>query len=132
MPDERMELMCDYMTWVGKERQAKCDQAHNMGHCTQQPTLAPHQMDSLVRMFINIAKSRKQLYGSISFTQQDWFTVRHAFNLRFGGKTKTSVLECAKRRGRYKYVIALFRERCKAAKEEQPDLGEEYWHWIRV
>lgn len=34
------------------------------------------------------------------------------------------VLECAMESERYKYVIGLFRERCKAAKEEQADLGE--------
>lgn len=42
------------------------------------------------------------------------------------------VLECAMESERYKYVIALFRERCKAAKEGQPELGEEYWHWMEV
>lgn len=133
MPDERMELMCEYLTRVGKEKQAQCNQIYNHVHCTQHPTLPPDQMDTLVRTLIQKTKSRKQLYdNNISFTRHDWRTISRYFNLRFAGSTKWRVLECAMRKERYKYLIALVRERCKAAKEEQPEMGEEYWHWMEV
>ncbi|KAL9133638.1 MAG: hypothetical protein Q9175_005179 [Cornicularia normoerica] len=132
MPDSRMELMCEYLTRAGKEKQAQCAQAHNHSHCAQQLALSSRQMEFIVELLVNISKARGRLYGAMTFSRQDWSAITATFNENFGGKTKLSVLECAMRNARYKYVTSVFRERCKVAKEEQPELGEEYWHWMEV
>ena len=133
MPDERIELICQYLTRASQEKQLHCDQAHKYARCTRQPTLLPHEMEFFVRFLVKYIKARGQLYSSnIIFTRRDWNTTRQAFNSKFKEDTNLSVLECAMRKERYKYVIALFRERCETAKEEQPELGEEYWHWMDV
>ena len=132
MPDERMELMCQHLHQAGKEKQVQDNHLHNHSPCTQHSVLPPDQMNSLINLLIMIIKSRNQLYGNISFSRHDWNAITHAINKGYGGNTRTSVLECAIRTERYKYVITLFRERCKVAKEEQPELGEEYWHWMEV
>ncbi|CAF9905452.1 MAG: hypothetical protein ALECFALPRED_000622 [Alectoria fallacina] len=110
MPDERMELMCQYLAQAGKEKQAQDNHSRNNSHCTQHCVLPPDQMNSLVNLLTKIIKSRHQLYGNISFSRHDWNAITHAINKRYGGNTRSSVLECAMRAERYKYVIALFRE----------------------
>ena len=90
-------------------------------------------MDSLVALVVGVIEARGLLYDDdISLSRYDWAAIGHAFDKQFGEKTKLSVLECAMEKKRYRYVIALFRQRCKTAKEQQPEMGEEYWHWMDV
>ncbi len=133
MPDERMELICQYLTRAGQEKPVDSHQSHKHARCIQ-PTLLSHEMEFLVEIIVKCIKARGQLYTSnvIIFTLPDWNMIRQVFSSKFEQETNLSVLECAMRRERYKYVIALFRARCETAKEEQPELGEEYWHWMEV
>ena len=89
-------------------------------------------MDILVRILIEIVTCRKQLYSSITFARHDWRYIVDIFSHQFKVNTKPSTLECAMRKERHEYVIALFRERCKVAQEEQPEMGAEYRHWMEV
>ena len=131
MPDERMELICQYLTRAGQEKQVDSHHSHKHARCIQ-PTLLSHEMEFFVELIVGSIKARGQLYSrDIIFTLHDWNIIRQVFSRKFED-TNLSVLECAMRRERYKYVIALFRERCRTAKEEQPELGEEYWHWMEV
>lgn len=128
-----MELMCQYLARVGQEKQAQHDQARHRRHCSQQAALLPSQMESLVALVVESIEARGLLYDdNISLPRYDWAAIRHAFNIEFKEDTNLSVLKCAMRKERYKYVIALFRQRCKTAKEKQPEMGEEYWHWMEI
>ena len=134
MPTARMELMCSYLTRIGKDKAAKSDEAYHKchNHCAQQPTLSEYQMDTLVGIIASVLRRRQGLYGDIDISRQDWNAIGVAYNKEIGGKTNLTVLQCAVEKQRYKYVIAVFRERCKLAEEAQPELGEEYWHWLEV
>ena len=83
-------------------------------------------MQSLIDTIISVKKARGRLYSAKpTVSWRDWNVVGRAFNEKFGGTVKVDVLECAIWRERYRYEIALFRERCRVAKEEQQELGEE-------
>ena len=85
-------------------------------------------MRALIGLLISVKKERRKLYSNdIDTSRRGWNAVRRAFNKTFGGDTRVSVLECAIRRERHNYEIALFREQCKVVKEEDPEFSEEYW-----
>ena len=134
MPTERMELMCSYLTRVGKERAANSVKAYRQSHrhCARQVTLSESQMDTLVEKIVSVLRGRGGIYGDIDISSWDWDAICAAYNKEIGGKTNVNVLRCAVVTHRYKYVVAIFRERCKLAAEAQPELGEEYWHWLEV
>ena len=134
MPTARMELMCSYLTRIGKEKTAKNDEAYHQSHrhCTQHLTLSESQMDILVEKIVSVLKRRGKLYGDLDISRGDWNAIGAAYNKEIGGKTTVTVLQCAVENQKYKYVIGVFRERCKLAEEAQPELGEEYWHWLEV
>ena len=134
MPKKRMELMCSYLTRRGKEQAAKRVAAYRQSHrhCTRERTLSESQMDTLVGKIVSVLKRRGGLYGDIDISSWDWDAICAAYNKEIGGKTNVNVLRCAVVTQRYKYVVAIFRERCKLAKEAQPELGKEYWHWLEV
>ena len=134
MPTERMELMCSYLTRRGKENAAKSIKGYHQSHrhCTREDTLSESQMDTLVEKIVSVLKRRGGLYGDIDISRWDWDAICAAYNKEIGGKTNVNVLRCAVVKQRYKYVVAIFRERCKLAAESQPELGEEYWHWLEV
>lgn len=102
MSDERIELICDSILQAGKENQEDSDQDHDFRHCTQNPTLPSHQMHTLIDLLISVKKERRQLYSNNNISRPGWNAVRLAFNKKFGGDTRVSVLECAIRRERYK------------------------------
>ena len=130
MSDERIELICDSILETAKDDQEENDQNHDIRHCTQTPTLPSHQMHALIDLMISVKKKRAQLYSNnMDISRRDWNTVRGAFNKKFGGDTRVSVLECAIRREMHNYEIALFREQCRVAKEEDSELGERYWEF---
>ena len=134
MPTERMELMCSELTRRGKEIAAKRIKVYHQGyrHCTRERTLSESQMDTLVEKIVGVLKRRGGLYGDLDISSWDWDAICAAYNKEIGGKTNVNVLRCAVVKQRYKYVVAIFRERCKLAAEAQPELGEEYWHWLDV
>ena len=81
---------------------------------------------------VSVLRQQGKLYGDIDISSWDWDDICAAYNKEIGGKTKANVLRCAVVTKRYKYVVAIFRERCRLAAEAQPELGEEYWHWLEV
>ena len=134
MPTKRMELMCSDLTRRGKEKAAKSVAGYRQSHrhCTRQVTLSESQMDTLVEKIVSVLKRRGGLYGDIDISSWDWDAICAAYNKEIGGKTNVNVLRCAVVAHRYKYVVGIFRERCKLAAEAHPELGEEYWHWLEV
>ena len=134
MPTERMELMCSYLTRKGQEQAANSIKNYHQSHrhCARERTLSESQMDTLVEKIVSVLRQRGKLYGDVDISSWDWDAICAAYNKEIGGKTKVNVLRCAVVTQRYKYVVAIFRERCRLAEEAQPELGEEYWHWLEV